>query len=194
MKKVIVSIFFLLLFFIGISVVFDTDTEHAEILDESEQENKEVTELITKVSLDLDGKGYLPVGIYFTFDDRMITVQAQNEEFIEQHQKEVEDSIYNVAKELEFQDFDVIFNVVDLYDEKQEKVNEAYSNASKEIPKILKEQGFQDYSLSLVPKRELIIYDDEEDVAEKEQIVKELSFKIFTKTNLAFNVRFSKKN
>lgn len=203
LKKIIVGIGFLILIITGYFVVIEKKSEEkieislVKSRGDTQQEKKKIEQLLTKASQELNNKGYEQIGLGFSPDDRIISVQVQDEEFVKKNRSIVENIVLNVAKEVELQDVNVDFRVLENYVEisqEQQNLNESLSEASKVISDLLKEQGFNISLISLHPKKEIIIEGTSGDLANKDEIEKMVAKTVLSKTNMNFTVKIQKKS
>lgn len=177
--------------------ISDKDLEIALLksMEESKKNNKKLEQLLTKASLELNNIGYGKFALGFSNDDRILTVQVLDEELIKTNKVKVENIILNVAKEMEFQNFDIEFIVLDNYMKvsmEQKKIIESSNRASKVITDVLEEKGITNYSLTMYPKNEIIIEGTDANLAEKDELEKFIAHTIFSKTNMSFTVKIRK--
>lgn len=201
LKKIIVGTVFLILIITVYFVVIEKKSEEkieialVKSMEETQKEKKKIEELLTKASQELNNKGYEQIGLSYSPDDRIISVQVQDEEFVKKNRSKVENIVLNVAKEVELQDVNVDFRVLENYikiNHEQQKLNESYQT-SKVILDLLKEQGLNIYLISLHPKKEIIIEGTSEDLAKKDEIEKMIANTVLSKTNMNFTVKIQKK-
>lgn len=203
LKKIIVGTVFLILIITVYFVVIEKKSEEkieialVKSMEGTQKEKKKIEELLTRASQELNNKGYEQIGLSYSPDDRTISVQVQDEEFFKKNRSIVENIVLNVAKEVELQDVNVDFRVLENYikiNQEQQKLNESLSEASKVISDLLKEQGLNIYLISLHPKKEIIIEGTSGDLANKDEIEKMVAKTVLSKTNMNFTVKIQKKS
>ncbi|WP_438313627.1 hypothetical protein [Sporosarcina sp. FA9] len=213
MKKIIIGIIFLILIITAFFIVNEIksgeteavnsekklEVDLAKSMEESKKENKKIEVLLTKVPQELKNKGYGQTGLSFSSEYRIFTVQVEDKEFVKRNRSKVENMIVNIAKEIEFQDFDVNFRVLESDGEigqEEQKLRESLSKVSKVTSDLFKEKGYHDinYSILLHPKKEIIIEGKNEVLEKKDEIEKLIANTVFSKTNMNFTVKIQKKS
>jgi len=169
-------------------------------MSETDNEKKKIEELLTKTSQELEDRGYAEIGLSFSFGERILTVQGQNQEFLENSKLEIEKIIFNRSKEIKLEDFEVNYISADRYitlSEEDEKLQESTLKVSELISELFKEKGYHySYSISTHPNKDILIVIEgtEEDLEKKDELEKLIANAIFSQTNLEFEVELRKKS
>ena len=170
-------------------------------MEETKTEKKKIEQFLTKSSEELNDNGY-QVGLSFSPEERNLTVQVQDNAFLEANKVNIEKIIHNTAKKIGFQDFKVDFLTLDSYptlSEEDEKLRKSMIKVFEEISALLKEKGYHSNSISTNPNNEIIIEiqgmkEDLEKSKEFEELEKIIVQTILSKTNLDFTVKLRKKS
>lgn len=166
-------------------------------MEETKKEKIKIEELLTKIPQEVNDEGYGQIALSFSPDDRVLTVQATDQEFVKRHKTDVETLISTIAKELEFQNFDVNFITLDSYgviSQHDNKLNELLNEVLNMTSDLLKEQGYGPISISINPKKEIMIEGTNEDLVNKNEMEKLIANIIFSKTNMDFTVTIKEKS
>lgn len=169
-------------------------------LQESEQEQERFEKLFTRLSDELNHEFQNEIGLSFSFDDRIFTVQVENEEFKEEHEKRMKEIIAAQAKEHQFSDFNVEIMVVEPYlviMEEDKKLMESNERVFDVISEVLKTKGFgTHYSASIDHNQEIkmVIEEKQEKIQSIEKLEVEIAQQILAKTNQKFKVNVRKKS
>lgn len=67
-----------------------------------------IEELITKSSQELNDKGYSEIGLSFSFDESILTVQVKDKKIVENNKNKIGNNIMDIAKEIKFVEENVI--------------------------------------------------------------------------------------
>lgn len=208
MKKIGVGIVSLVLIITVSSIIAETKVVHSErkvevslvkSMEETKMENKKIEVLLTKVTQELQNTGYGLVGLSFSSDDHILTVKVEDKEFLAKNKSEIENIIVSIAKDIEFQEFDVDFEVLNSLgeiDQEQQNITESFVKISKVTSDLLKEMGYHDinFSLSSHPQQEIVIEGMNEGLEKKNEIEKLIEKAIFSNTNMNFTVKIQKKS
>lgn len=209
MKKVVISFIVLILIITALVMVLEKNSkESASInteekiekaliksMEESKNDKKKIEELLTITSQGLNDKGYTEIGLSYSHEDRILTVQVKDNKFVETNKEKIENIISNIAKEIKFQDFEVNFMTLDSYvtlSKEDEKIKEV----ADVISDLLEETGYHYYSISTHPNKEIIIelQESKEDLEKSHEVEKRIANTIFSKTNMNFVVKLQKKS
>lgn len=184
------------------SIKTDEATENAiaKSMRETHNEKKKIEELLTKTSQELKDNGYPEIGLSFSPDEWMLTVQAPNQEIIENGKRKIEEIIFNNAKEINLEDFEVNYMTLDHYvtlSEEDEKLRESTFKVADVISELLSVKGYHYTStISTHPNQEIeiVIEGTKEDLKNKDEFKKLIANTIFSKTNMKFDVKIRTKS
>lgn len=167
-------------------------------MEETKKEKKKFEQFFTKSSQELNNNGY-QVGLSFSHEDQNLTVQVQDKAFLEANKTNIEKIIHNTAKEIGFLGFKVDFLTMDSFpalSEEDEKERESIERVYEEVSALLREKGYQHYSISTDPNNEVIIEIEgtKEDLKKSKEIEELISQTILSKSNLDFKIKLRKKS
>ncbi|MFG6115767.1 hypothetical protein ACGTN9_11290 [Halobacillus sp. MO56] len=125
MKKSVIGIV-LIIIILGFTLVFANNSgepanaksderiksELRKSMEETKNEKEKIEKLFTKSSKALKDEGFGEVGLSYSNEERIFTVQVYDKDLLEDNKVHMENIIVNTAKEVGFNDFDITFTVV----------------------------------------------------------------------------------
>ena len=170
-------------------------------MEETKEEKKKLELFLTKSSQALNDKGY-QANIGFSHEERNVTVQVQNNSFLEANKTNIEKIIHNTAKKIGFQNYTVDFLALDNYpalSEEDEKQRKTMMEVIGEISALLKEREYPPNSISTNSNNEILIEmqgmkEDFGKSKEIEDLEKIIDQTILSKTDLEYTVKIQKKS
>ncbi|MGP4080098.1 hypothetical protein ACTWQL_09295 [Pseudalkalibacillus sp. R45] len=212
MKKITIGIVLLIIIF-GSPLVFANSSDKSEnaqsdeqiekelikSMDETKKAKEKLEKLFTKSSKELKDKGYDEVGLGFSNEERILTVQVKDKGLLDTNKREMENIIFNTAKEVGFKDFDIKFRVLErdiTRNEKDKELMESLDKVSNVVSDVLKDKGYNNlsYSISVKPKKEIIIEGTDKGSAGNEELKNTITNTILSETNMKFTVKLKKKS
>lgn len=208
MKKIIISFIFIALI-ISLIVIWrnsdktsssnsegNLETALIKSMEETKKENEKIEELLNKIPQELNDKGYGQIGLSFSPNERILTVQVKDKEFVKKNKSNIENIILNSAKKINFQNFEVDFITLESYKISQEdtKLNESVNEVAKLTSDLLKENGYNTSNVSIDPRKEMIIEVTNGDLKKNNETEKLIANSIFSKTNMNFKVLIKEKS
>ncbi|MGY0694151.1 hypothetical protein ACW2QC_15445 [Virgibacillus sp. FSP13] len=171
------------------------ESELVKSMEETKKEKDKLEQLFTRSSKELMDKGYGEVGLSYSNEDRILTVQVKDKDFLESNKSQIENIISNTTKEVGFNDFDIRFRIVDR-NISQNKEDESIHNVSNIVSDVLKNEGYNNhsYSISVKPKKEIIIEGTDNNFVGNAELEKLISNTILSDTNMNFTVQLTKKS
>ncbi|WDV07135.1 hypothetical protein [Lysinibacillus irui] len=210
MKKTIISFIFIATIVTAIVITTNLDKsksadseEKLEIalvksMEETRKVNEKRNEILRKISQEFNKKGFDQIGFGFSDDDRVLTIQAIDKDFIEKNKSSIENIVLNIAKETDFKNFKVDYIVLDGYElnEEDEKLNESLNEVLKITLDLLKANGYDktNYSLTLDPNKGIIIEVTNGELIDKNEIEKLIANSVYSNTNMNLKVVIKEKN
>ncbi|WP_205520122.1 hypothetical protein [Virgibacillus doumboii] len=210
MKKIIIGIV-LLIIILGSTFVFaissdepanaksdeQIENELLKSMAETKKEKEKIEKLFTRSSKEFKDKGYDEVVLSYSIEDRILTAQVNDDDFLDANKSQIESIIDKTAKGLGFNNFDINFNVLDsniTRSKEDKKLRESIHKVSKVVSDIVKDKGYNpSYSISVKPKKKIIIEGTDKDFAGNAKLEKRISNAILSKTNMNFTVKLKKK-
>jgi hypothetical protein len=210
MKKIVIGIVLIIIIF-GSTLVFANNLNESEnaksdeqienqlvkSMEETKKEKEKIEKLFTRSSKELKDKGYGEVGLSYSNEDRILTAQVKDKDFLEA-KRQIENIITNTAKEVGFNDFDIKFRILDrniTRNKEDKKLMESINKVSNVVSDVLKDKGYNfTYSISVKPKKEIIIEGTNKDLVGNSELEKLISNAILSKTNMNYTVKLKKKS
>lgn len=170
-------------------------------MEETKKEKKMFDQFLTKTSEKLFNHGY-QIGLSFSLEERNLTVQVKDQAYLENNRKNIEKVIYDIAEEMNLQDFEIDYLTLDSYPtlrEEDEKFRKSMINVFEEISTLLMEKGYHSNSISTNPNNEIVIEmkgtkEDIEKSKEFKELEKIIDQTILSETGLDFTVKLRKES
>ncbi|WP_396631782.1 hypothetical protein [Lysinibacillus sp.] len=167
-------------------------------MEETKKENEKINEILRKISQEFNKKGFDQIGIGFSHDDSVFTIQAKDKDFIEKKKIIIENIILHVANETGFRDFKVDYVTLDSYELSNEdvKLNESLNEVLKITSNLLKTNGYDkaNYSISIDPSKGIMIEVTKEDLINKKETEKLIANSVYSNTNMNLKVFIKEKS
>lgn len=132
----------------------NNDKTLAESMEETKIEKSKIEELMSQVNEELINNGYKGIGLSFSYDLHMITVQVHDKKFSNRNEKKIKTLIYNIAKEIKLDSIKIQFETIDLYSNLngENKNSELPNEVVLNISKLLEDKGYRFSSISFDPR------------------------------------------
>ncbi len=211
MKKIVIGIVLVIIIF-GSTLVFASnkdksgnaksdeqiENELVKSMKETKKEKEKMEKLFTSSSKELKDKGYGEIPLSYSHEDRILTAQVNDKDFLEENKGQIENIIVNTAEEVGFNNFDIKFRIVDsniTRNKEDKKLMESIHKVSNVVSDVLKDKGYNlSYSIMVKPKKEIIIEGTKKDLVENGELEKLISNAILSKTNMNYTVKLKNKS
>ncbi|MEG0473343.1 MAG: hypothetical protein RR588_13500, partial [Solibacillus sp.] len=162
---------------------------------ETKKEKEKESELLTEISKTLNDKGFGQLGLSYSPDKRVFTVQAEEKDFIEKNKDTLKNVIVTTAKEHDFRNFKVEFLLWESYEISEEDIkrSESLKEISNLISKLLEENGYNRSGYSITDN-EILIEIFNGDLVNKEEIEELIANSIFLNTNKRYTVTMTEQS
>ena len=127
----------------------------AESMAETKNEQQKIESLLTKIQQTLVHKDYGEIGLNFSFEGRLLTVQVKDRAFIDQNEKKIKTLINDIAKEKKMDAINIQFEAVNTYSamsEEDKKLNELIHEVSNITSESLNEKGYFINAMTIDPR------------------------------------------
>lgn len=129
-------------------------------MEETKIEKSKIEELMSQVNEELINNGYKGIGLSFSYDLHMITVQVHDKKFSNRNEKKIKTLIYNIAKEIKLDNIKIQFETIDPYmtvSEENKKMSELANDVGLNISKLLNDNGYKFSSIVFEPRKDKAI-------------------------------------
>ncbi|SER51748.1 hypothetical protein [Psychrobacillus sp. OK032] len=133
----------------------NTEMTLAESIAETKKEQQKIEALLTKIQQTLDQKDYGEIGLTFSFEGRLLTVQVKNQAFLDQNEKKLKSLINDIVKEKKMDAINIqfeAFNTDSAMSEEDKKLNELIHEVSKITSESMNENGYSINAMMIEPK------------------------------------------
>lgn len=138
----------------------NNDKTLAESMEETKIEKSKIEELMSQVNEELINYRYKEIGLSFSNDLHMITVQVHDKKFSNRNEKKIKTLIHNIAKEIKLDNIKVQFETIDPYinvSEENIKNSELANDVGSNISKLLNDNGYKFSSIFFEPRKDKAI-------------------------------------
>ncbi|MEI5906578.1 hypothetical protein WAK64_05845 [Bacillus spongiae] len=212
MKKIVIGIV-LFIIISGSAFFFVRNSDGSEIaksdkqveneliisMKETKVEKEKIEKLLTNSSKELKDNGFGEVGLSYSNEERILTAQVNDKDFLDDNKAQIENIIINTAKEVGFNDFKIEFWIDDrniAQNKEDNELMESLDKVSRAVSDVLKEKGYNNlsYSLSGISKNEIIIKGIDKDIVGDDELATHISNAILSETNTNYTVKLKKKS
>ncbi|MFJ5770064.1 hypothetical protein [Psychrobacillus sp. NPDC093180] len=175
----------------------------AESMAETKKEHQKVEEFLMELNQRLEHKDFGEIGTTFSNEGHLLTLMVTDHTLVDQHEQEIKTLVHNIAKENKLEAINIHFEVSDrpnMMSEEDKKTNELINEVSTISAELLTEKGYSFNAMMVDPRKsnpyvdiridETKAYDDEA----KDEIQLLISSAIFSKTNMNFDVKVTRKS
>ncbi|MDI2589175.1 hypothetical protein OR571_19245 [Psychrobacillus sp. NEAU-3TGS] len=175
----------------------------AESMAETKKEHQKVEEFLMELNQTLEHKDFGEIGTTFSYEGRLLTLQVTDQAFIDQNEKLLKTLVQDIAKENKLNAINIqleVSNWSGSMSEEDKKINELINEVSTISAELLNEKGYSFNAMMVDPRKsnpyvdiridETKTYDDEA----KGEIQQLISSAIFSKTNMNFDVKITRKS
>ncbi|MFJ7970886.1 hypothetical protein [Psychrobacillus sp. NPDC096389] len=175
----------------------------AESMAETKKEQQKMESLLTEIQQSLEHQNYDEVGLSFSFQEHLLTVQVKDQAFLDQNEKKIKALINDIAKEKKIDSFKIQLESLETYhaiSEEDKKLNDLVNEVSKIVSESLHEKGYYINAMMIDPRTpnpsiEIRIEETEEYYDKvKDDIQQLVSNAVFSKTKINFQVKITRKS